>query len=182
MKEEIPKYVDNIPIVDKIKRGIWQLVCFFLFKPFVLPFFNSWRINLLRLFGAKIGNGCVIHSSVYIPSPWNLILGNISCLGPNVKLHIGKVIIGSKVTISQGTYLCSASHETTSLNTPFISGKIIIEDFAWVAAESFIMMNIIIGKGAIVGARACVFKNVEPWTIVGGNPAKFIKKRIIHEE
>ena len=51
----------------------------------------------------------------------------------------------------------------------------------WVAAEAFIGMGVIIGEGAVVGARACVFKNVEPWTVVGGNPAKFIKKRIIKE-
>ena len=180
MSEEITEYVDTIPLGDKIKRGCWQIVSLFLFRPFALPFFNSWRIYLLKLFGAKIGKGCVVHSSAYIPSPWKLAMGDISCLGPNVKLHIGEIIIGSKVTISQGTYLCSASHDASSLNTPFVFGKIIIEDFVWVAAECFVMMNITIGKGAVVGARSSVFKNVEPWTIVGGNPAKFIKNRIIN--
>jgi putative colanic acid biosynthesis acetyltransferase WcaF len=42
-------------------------------------------------------------------------------------------------------------------------------------------MGVTIGEGAVVGARGCVFKDVEPWTVVGGNPAKFIKKRIIKE-
>jgi putative colanic acid biosynthesis acetyltransferase WcaF len=98
-----------------------------------------------------------------------------------VNLHFGKTILGSKVTISQRTYLCSASHDINSLNTPFVSGKIVVEDFAWVAAEAFIMMNVKIGKGAIVGARAAVFKDVAPWTVVGGNPSSFIKERKIHE-
>ena len=108
-------------------------------------------------------------------------MGEISCIGPEVKLHIGKTILGSKVTISQRSYLCSASHKTSSLNTPFIAGYIVVEDYAWVAAESFVMMNVKIGEGAIVGARSAVFKDVKAWSIVGGNPAKFIKKRTINE-
>jgi putative colanic acid biosynthesis acetyltransferase WcaF len=47
----------------------------------------------------------------------------------------------------------------------------------WVAADAFIGPGVIIGQGAVVGARSAVFKNVERWTVVGGNPAKFIKKR-----
>ena len=180
-KNEIPKYIDNIPKSDKLYRLIWKICSLFLFKPFSLPIFNGYRTFLLKCFGAKIGRNSIIYSTAYIPSPRNLIVGRESALGPGVQLHIGKTIIGDKVTISQRAYLCSATHETNSLNLPFIAGKIIINDFAWIAAEAFIMSNVIIGEGAIIGARASVFKNVESWTIVGGNPAKFIKKRILDD-
>lgn len=176
---EIPKYIDTIPKSDKIYRLLWRITALFLFKPFSLPFFNSWRIFLLKIFGAKIGENCNIYASAYIPSPRNLIMGVHSTLAPGVQLHFGKTIIGNKVTISQRTYLCSATHETNSLNVPFVAGEIIIKDFVWIAAEAFIMTNIIVGEGAIVGARSVVVKNVEPWTIVGGNPAKFIKNRVL---
>lgn len=178
---KIPDYVDNIPASDKLYRLVWQVVSLFIFKPFSLPFFNGWRIVLLRVFGASIGNGCVIHSSAYIPSPKNLVVGDKSAIGPEVKLHIGKTIIGDKVTISQRTYLCSATHSISSVNTPFEAGIIEVKDFAWVAAEAFIMTNVIIGEGAIVGARSAVFKNVDEWTVVGGNPAKFLKKREVYD-
>ena len=181
MQREIPKYIDTIPKSDKIYRLIWRIVALFLFRPFSLPVFNIWRVFILKRFGSKIGKGSIIFSNVFIPSPRNLSVGSEVCIGPNVQLHIGKTIIGNKVTISQRTYLCSATHDTSSINTPFIHGVIIIKDFAWVAAEAFIMSNIIIGEGAIVGARAAVFHNVDNWTIVGGNPAKFIKKRIIND-
>jgi putative colanic acid biosynthesis acetyltransferase WcaF len=181
MKKEIPKYIDTIPKSDKIYRLVWRIVSLFFFKPFSLPFFNGYRIFLLKLFGAQIGNHSVVYSTVYIPSPKNLIIGKESALGPEVKLHIGKTIIGDKVTISQRTYLCSATHIINSLNLPFIAGTIIVKDFAWVAAEAFIMNNVTIGEGAIIGARSAVFKNVEDWSIVGGNPAKFIKKRTLHD-
>jgi putative colanic acid biosynthesis acetyltransferase WcaF len=182
VKGNFPKYIDSIPKSDKLYRFVWRIVSLFLFKPFSLPIFNGSRILLLKLFGAKIGKGSIIFSSTYIPSPKNLIIGCEVCLGPNVKLHIGKTIIGNKVTISQGSYLCSATHETDSINTPFVSGVIIIKDFVWVAADAFIMTNLVIGEGAIIGARAAVFRNVEDWTIVGGNPAKFLKKRILKDE
>ena len=90
-------------------------------------------------------------------------------------------MLGSKVVISQSAYLCTASHDITNPRNPLITTSINIYSFAWVAAEAFVGMGVIIGEGAVVGARAAVFKNVEPWTVVGGNPAKFIKKRIIKE-
>lgn len=176
---EIPKYIDTIPKSDKVYRLGWRVVSLFFFKPFSLPFFNGWRIFLLKLFGSEIGKYCNVYASAYIPSPRNLSMGMHSTLGPQVQLHFGKTIIGNKVTISQRTYLCSATHETNSLNLPFIAGKIIIEDFVWIAAEAFIMTNTVIGEGCIVGARSVVIKNTEPWTIVAGNPAEAIKKRII---
>lgn len=179
MDREIPKYVDTIPRSDKIYRLIWRIISMFAFRPFSLPFFNFWRIFLLKLFGAKIDRNCHVYSSAYIPSPRNLKMGEHSTIGPEAKLHFGKTIIGKKVTISQRAYLCSATHEIDSINTPFISGSIEVKDFAWIAAEAFVMNNIIIGEGAIVGARAAVYKNVDEWSVVGGNPAKFIKKRII---
>ena len=176
---EIPKYIDTIPKSDKAYRLLWRITSLFLFRPFSLSFFKGWRIFLLKLFGAKIGKYCNIYASAYIPSPKNLTMGIHSTLGPQVQLHLGQTIIGNKVTVSQRTYLCSATHETTSLNVPLAIGEIKIEDFAWIAAEAFIMTNTVIGEGAIVGARAVVVKDVEAWTIVAGNPAKLIKKRIL---
>jgi putative colanic acid biosynthesis acetyltransferase WcaF len=178
----IPKYIDTIPKSDKIYRLFWRIVSLFLFRPFSLPFFNSWRIFLLKIFGAKVGKNSVVYASVYIPSPRNLTIGDETAIGPEVKLHFGKTIIGNKVTVSQRSYLCSATHDIKSINVPLITGIIVIEDYAWVAAEAFIMSNITIGEGAIIGARAAVFKNVEPWTVIGGNPAKIIKKRVLYED
>jgi putative colanic acid biosynthesis acetyltransferase WcaF len=182
MKLIIEKYQDSIPISNKIKRKLWLIFYYILFRPFSGKIFIKWRNFVLIIFGAKIGRGSIIYSSAKVLCPWLLIVGDNSCIGPNVKFHIDKTIIGSKVTISQGTYLCSGSHDISFLNTPFISKPIIVEDFAWVAAECFIMMGVTVGKGSVVGARSSVFKNVDPWSIVGGNPAKFIKKRIINDE
>ncbi|WP_148909760.1 putative colanic acid biosynthesis acetyltransferase [Sphingobacterium allocomposti] len=178
-QKEIPKYIDTIPKSDKLRRLVWQIMSYVLFKPFSLPFFRAWRIAVLRFFGAKLHKTCNVYASVYIPSPWNLEMGEQSTLGPEVKLHLGKTVIGRKVLVSQRTYLCSATHQIDSLNTPLVIGAIYLQDFAWIAAETFIMSGVTVGEGAVVGARAAVFKDVTPWTVIGGNPAKLIKKRAI---
>ena len=82
-------------------------------------------------------------------------------------------------TVSQRTYLCTASHDIRSPRHEQTEKPIIIEDRAWVAAEAFIGPGVTIGEGAVVGARAAVFKDVEAWTVVGGNPAREIGKRVM---
>jgi putative colanic acid biosynthesis acetyltransferase WcaF len=137
----------------------------------------------LRAFGAKIGKGSIIHASAEIWAPWNLEVGQITCVGPHAILYNpGKIRLGSKVVISQYSYLCTATHQyDNKLNTLYWK-DINVCDYAWIAADSFVGPGVTIGEGAVVGARGCVFKDVEPWTVVGGNPAKFIKKRVIDNQ
>lgn len=165
---------------NKMMRLIWSIVSILLFRPFSLRFFKPWRIFILKCFGAKLSWTSMINSNVKIWAPWNLQMGDYSCLGPNVDCYNqGKIWIGSNVTISQKAYLCASSHDYTSINNPLVLKDITIEDRAWIAADSFIGPGVTIGKGAVVGARSAVFRDVAQWTVVGGNPAKFIKERIL---
>ena len=81
------------------------------------------------------------------------------------------------MTVSQGAYICTASHDISDRLKPLIFEEIQIGDFAWVCAKSLVLPGVTIGEGAVVAAGAVVTKDVEPFTVVGGNPAKFIKKR-----
>jgi putative colanic acid biosynthesis acetyltransferase WcaF len=175
---DLSNYKESKP--HHFKRIIWHLINMTLFRCFIgMPFKNARNI-ILRLFGAKIPFRSLIYHSCKIYAPWNLEIGEYACIGPDTKLYNkDKIVIGDHTVISQGSFLCTASHDITNSQHPLISAPIIIEDQVWIAAESFIMMGVTIGEGAVVGARACVFKDVEPWTVVGGNPAKFIKKREI---
>lgn len=180
---DISKYENKLSIRNKLGRLLWNITSFFLFKPFSLNLFNSWRIFLLRCFGAELHSTAHVYSTVDIWAPWNLKMKPYSCLGPKVDCYnTAMITIGAHTTISQKTYLCAASHDITSPSLPLVTSPIIIEDQVWVAADSFIGMGVKIEQGAVVGARASVFKNVESWTVVGGNPAQFIKKREIKEK
>ena len=179
---EVKAYKNKIGIKNKILRTLWHIIYIVLFYPFSGPLFYHWRVLLLRMFGAKIGKHCKIRSSVKVWAPWNIVLGDYVALGPGVELYsVDKIVIGTKVAISQKTYICTASHDITQKGNPLITAPIYIHNFAWVAADAFVGMGISIGEGAVVGARAAVFKDVEPWTVVGGNPAKFIKKRVLKD-
>src|SRR5690606_2001480 len=129
---------------------------------------------VLKFFGADVKFSCTVHSSVEIWAPWNLKMSDFSCLGPHSNCYNqGKVEIGSNATISQHVYLCASTHDYSLSDHPLLVAPIVIGERAWVAADAFIGPGVSIGEGAVVGARAAVFKNVEPWAVVGGNPARF---------
>ncbi|GAB7257500.1 LbetaH domain-containing protein [Polaribacter sp. OB-PA-B3] len=177
------KYQNKLGVKNKLARLLWWFVWNLLFRPFSMPLFKKWRILLLKIFGAKIGKGCKVMASVKIWAPWNLELGDYVAIGFNSFCYNpAKIIVGNRVSISQRAHLCSASHDITKKNNPLITAPIVIKDRAWVAADTFVGMGVTIGEGAVVGARASVFKDVDSWTVVGGNPAKFIKKRVIGNE
>lgn len=104
-------------------------------------------------------------------------------LGPDVDCYnVATITIGSHATVSQKAYLCTASHNISDPKHRLVIAPIVIENRAWVAADAFVGMGVTVGEGAVVGARASVFKDVAAWTVVGGNPAKFIKNRIMNEQ
>lgn len=180
--EAFEKYVDNYARGEKLRRLCWNVCCALLFRPFGLPMFKKWRNAVLRLWGAEIGKGCKVHSSAKVWAPWNLELGQMTCIGPDTVIYNpGKITLGNKVTISQYAYLCTATHDYEVKAHTLYWKPIVVGDRAWVAARAFVGPGVTIGEGAIVGATASVFKDVEPWTVVGGNPAREIKKRVFKD-
>lgn len=176
-------YPGNVTMSTKIRRAVWNIVCALLFRPFETPLFGAWRRFLLRLFGAQIAPGATIYASAKIWAPWNLHMDSGSCLGPRVICYNhDKVTLEHNAIVSQDAYLCTASHDITDPRHSIIYAPITIHDKAWVAANAFVGVGVIIGEGAVVGARACVIKDVEPWTVVGGNPAKVIKQRVMRKD
>lgn len=161
---------------NKAMRMLWRVVWVLAYRPSPTVF-HGWRRFLLRTFGAKIANNAYPHPSVRIWAPWNLEMGALSCLGPHVDCYcVDRVMIGTRTTISQYTFLCTATHEYRSAHMPLVTSPIVVGDRAWVAADAFIGPGVTIGEGAVVGARSSVYRDVEPWTVVAGNPARIMKK------
>jgi putative colanic acid biosynthesis acetyltransferase WcaF len=142
-------------------------------------FTYKWRNFLLRQFGANIGKNVIIRPSVKITYPWKLTIGDNAWVGDNVDLYtLGEISIGKNVVVSQRAYLCTGSHKHTAEAFDIYAKPIIIEDEAWVATDVFIAPGITIGKGAVIGARSSVFKDMPAGMICIGNPAKPVKKRL----
>lgn len=179
---ELSKYHNTLGYKHQLIRLLWSIVWAIFARLLPRSLGSGWKRFLLCLFGAKIHDTAIVYSSAKVYYPANLVMDAYSCLASNVDCYnVDLIIIGANTTVSQGTYLCTASHDITNPLNPLITAPIVIEDQAWIAAGAFVGMGVTIGQGAVVGARAAVFKDVEPWTVVGGNPAKFIKNRIIKE-
>ena len=178
--------IGKVSLKNKVLRAIWNIVWILLFRPFGTKLCNSWRLMLLILFGAKVKKTSGVYASTKIWAPWNLKLGHNAWLGPNVICYNQALItLEDNVTVSQYSFLCTAGHKTDSLNeqdSGLIVAPINIRKGAWIGTRAFVNMGVEIGEYAIIGATASVYKDVESWTIVGGNPAKVIKKRIIKDE
>lgn len=175
--------IGSVSFSVKLRRAIWNVVYAVLFRPFPTQLFWWWRWLLLRLFGARVNFHAYIYSSVNIWAPWNLKMEQGCCLGPHVICYNQAMVnLEKNAVVSQYAYLCTAGHRTEERLTAgsgLIIAPITIGESSWVGTRAFIGMGVEIGDYAIVGATASVYKDVEPYTIVGGNPAKFIKKREI---
>ena len=92
---------------NKLGRMLWGFVWLFLYRP-TPKFLHGWRRFLLRCFGAKIGRGTFPYPSVKIWAPWNLEVGDHCALSDGVDCYcVDRIVIGSHVTISQYTFLCT---------------------------------------------------------------------------
>lgn len=156
-----------------IKMVIWRV-----FNALVFPLLPAYlRNKALWLFGANIGRS-LVYRTVKVYAPWNLEIGEWSCIGPRVELYNkARISIGDNSVISQDSYICTASHNVSSISMALVTRPIDIQDNVWIAAKAAIMPGVTIAKGAVVAACSVVAKDVQPWTVVGGNPAKFIKER-----
>jgi putative colanic acid biosynthesis acetyltransferase WcaF len=163
---------------EQLMRVLWGFATpLFRFSPRIC---FGWRSFLLRLFGAKIGPETHIYNSATIYMPWNLEVGEQSSVGEHAYIYnLGRIIIGNRTTISQRAHLCAGTHDFTDPALPLLKPPIIVNDQAWICADAFVGPGVTVGKGAIVGARAVVTKDVEPWVIVAGNPSRTIRTRIM---
>lgn len=179
-KIDLSQYHNALSRKNQVIRLLWTVVWGLLARPLPRSVGSGWKRWLLRLFGAQIASTAIVYSSAKVYYPANLTMEAYSCLASDVDCYnVAPITIGANSTVSQGAYLCTASHDISDPLNPLITAPIVIEDQAWVAAGAFVGMGVTIGQGAVIGARAALFKSVEPWTVVGGNPAKFLKKRIL---
>jgi putative colanic acid biosynthesis acetyltransferase WcaF len=167
----------KISALNKFVRVIWQVVWLLLYRISPVPF-HGWRRFLLRVFGATIEEGAHPYPSARIWAPWNLTMRRHSCLSHFVDCYsVDRIELGIHVTVSQYSYLCTASHDYTSPDMPLITAPIVIGDYAWVTADVFVGPGVRIGDGAVIGARSTITRDVMPWSVVAGSPPKFIRSR-----
>lgn len=142
-------------------------------------FAYGWRRFLLRIFGAKIGKGTLIRSSVNITYPWKLEVGNYTWIGDETTIYnLGEIKIGNNVSIAHRVYFCTGLHNFRKLEFDIGQKPIEVEDECWIPNDVFVGPGVTIHKGCVIGARSTVLKDMPEGMICYGNPAKPIKPRL----
>jgi putative colanic acid biosynthesis acetyltransferase WcaF len=145
----------------KVWQAAWFATMNLVFMAWWCP--KGLRPRLLRAFGAQVGERVFIRHRVRVLWPWKLSIGDDSWIGEDVwLLNLEPITIGGDVCLSQGAFLCTGSHDVRSPSFEYDNGKIAVQDRAWVAAQALVLRGVIVGTGAVVGARAIVTKDLPP--------------------
>jgi len=136
----------------------------------VLPF-NRFEMGK----NSTIEDFCTINNGV-----GDVLIGDNSLVGMS-NVIIGPVTIGNNVIMAQNIVVSALNHEYRDVTMPIqaqkiLTNPIVIEDDCWIAANSVITSGVTVGKHSVVAANAVVTKDVPPFSVVAGNPAKIIKK------
>lgn len=136
---------------------------------------RRWMMKKLKM---RIGKGSFIMKKNYIITPQRLQIGNHSHINRNCLLDArGFIVIGDNVSVSHNVSIITGSHDIHSKNFQARFLPIKINNHAWIGANAILLQNITIGEGAVVCAGAVVSKDVKPFSIVAGVPAKVIGNR-----
>ena len=110
-------------------------------------------------------------------------MGAHSCLSNDVDCYsVDEVVLGEFATVSQQAMLCTATHDYNAPEFRLVTKPIMVGARAWIGARAFVGPGTNVGEGAVVGAASAVFRDVAPWTVVGGNPARLLKERVVADQ
>jgi len=142
---------------------------------------HTVRLLLYKyLFRVEIPFDAIIFNRCRYNEPAGVHIGHHSFIGRDAFLD-GRMglFIGSNANIADEVRIFTLEHDITSPNFAQKGGAVYIDDWVYIGARVTILPSVRIGAGAVVASGAVVTKDVEPWTMVGGVPARFIKKRPI---
>ncbi len=166
----------------KAARATWALAYIILFRPSPRCF-HSWRAWVLRRFGARLGDNCHIYPRAAVWAPWNLACDDqVTVADGAVIYNPAIVVLGSHAILSQDSYLCGATHDYDDPCFPVIARPISLGAYSWVCARACVQPGVSIAEGAVLALGAVATRDLAPWGVYGGIPAKRIKSRVRQPE
>ena len=136
------------------------------------------RLALLRKRGARIAQNVSMYASIEVRNPRGLSIAEGCSIGPRVLLDARKELeIHENVTIAYDAIIWTLHHDMNASDFHTCGAKTTIDKYAWICSRAILLPGVHIGEGAVVASGAVVTKDVEPYTVVGGVPAKKIGER-----
>lgn len=172
-----PYLAASLPWTNRAARVAWALGYVLLVRYSPRPM-HAWRATVLRAFGATLGPNCHIYPRARIWAPWNLVCEDAVGIADGAELYNPAPIrIGSHGVVSQNAYLCGATHDIDDPAFPMTSAPITIGRYAWICARAIVYCGVEVGEGAVLGLASVATRNLEPWTVYAGAPAREIRAR-----
>ncbi|MGI4853119.1 MAG: putative colanic acid biosynthesis acetyltransferase [Janthinobacterium lividum] len=162
---------------DRLKRLVWGVVHALLYRTTPAPL-HAWRAFLLRCFGARTGPNCHFYPASRVWAPWNLICEEQVTAANGVEIYNpAPMYFGSHAILSQGAYLCGATHDYNKPDFPLLAYEMHFGAYCWICARASVGPGVQVGEGAVLGLAGVATRSLEPWTVYGGNPAVALKAR-----
>jgi putative colanic acid biosynthesis acetyltransferase WcaF len=164
-------------VVNRGRRAIWNLCYALFFRTSPRPF-HGWRSMWLRLFGARLGPNCHFYPKCKVWAPWNLLCEDAVGVGDDAELYNPSLLtLGSHAVVSQGAYLCGATHLYNEPSFRLVSYPMKIGAYAWICARATVSPGVNVGEGAILALGSVATRDLEPFGIYAGAPARKVKER-----
>ncbi|MGB6974477.1 MAG: putative colanic acid biosynthesis acetyltransferase [Terracidiphilus sp.] len=164
-------------LADRLARMAWSVCWLLLYRPSPRPF-HAWRALLLRIFGARIGSHCHFYPGSRVWAPWNLFCADQVSVADAVEIYNPAAItLGSHAILSQGAYLCGATHDLDDPSFPLIAYAMSVGDYAWVCARASVAPGVNLAEGAVLGMASVATRDLDAWTVYAGVPARKINER-----
>ncbi len=164
-------------VINRIKNIFLEFEVFLLHLVGLIPS-HCCRRFFYRLAGIKIGKGSTIHTGARFYDPRNISIGDDSIIGEGVVLDgRDKLIIGNHVDIASDVMIYNSEHDVNNESFSAKNSPVTIEDYVFIGPRVIILAGVTIGRGTVIGAGAVVTKDIPPYAIAGGVPAKIIGER-----
>jgi len=162
---------------DRLRRLAWNLCWLMLYRTSPRPL-HGWRAFLLRCFGAQMGAHCHFYPGSRIWAPWHLRCADQVTAADGAEIYNpAPVSLGSHAILSQGAYLCGATHDCDDPAFPLLAYTMTVGAYAWICARASVAPGVAVGEGAVLGLGSVATHDLEPWTIYAGSPAVRMRAR-----
>lgn len=162
---------------NRLQRLVWNTFWLLLYRPSPRPL-HAWRALLLRLFGATLGPNCHFYPASKVHSPWNLFCADQVTAGDGAEIYNPAPLkLGSHAILSQGAYICGATHDFEDPAFPLLTYAMEIGAYAWICARACVGPGANVGEGAVLGLASVTTRTLDPWTVYAGSPATRVKSR-----
>lgn len=166
------------PGAGNAKRAFWYL-CNFLLMRSPIPG-SALRCRLLRIFGARIGDGVVIKPRVNIKYPWHLVIEDNVWIGEAVWIdNLTSVVIERDVCLSQEALLLTGNHDYTDRRFGLMTGMIRVNRGAWIGARAIVCPGVAVAEHVVLAVGSVLSNSSLPYGIYRGNPAVRVRERTI---